>query len=145
MVYSHLMRLTSKQERFIASYKITENAKQSAINAGYSVKSAEQIGSQLIHNPRIVAELDAWRASKREEVTKEDYIDLAMKDYRSLDAVEPNKPRFLEIAGKTLGYIGSNSDQKGQTINNLTQINISGGESQSQIWDLTRKLLGNDA
>ena len=139
------MALTGKQERFIASYKLTENAKQSAINAGYSEKSAEQIGSQLIHNPKIIAELEAWRASKRVEVTKEDFIDLAIKDYRELEVTEPNKPRFLEIAGKTLGYLGAEKAGNAGNALNLTQINISGGESQPQLWDLTRKLLGNDA
>lgn len=139
------MALTSKQAKFVASYQLNPNAKQAAINAGYSEKSAEQIGSQLMHNPKIIAELEAWKASKRVEVTKEDFIDLAIKDYRSLEVTEPNKPRFLDLAGKALGYVGVNNDQKnGQTINNLTQINISGSETREQLWEMTRKLLGNE-
>jgi len=121
-----------------------QNATQAAIKAGYSPKSASQIAWQLMRKPKITAELDAFKRRKREEITKEDYVDLAIKDYRSLDVTEPNKPRFLDIAGKALGYIGANGQEKPQTINNLTQININGAEKQSELWEMTRKLLGND-
>lgn len=136
------MALTSKQERFIASYKLCENGREAAINAGYSLKSADQAAHQNLRNDRIRAEIDAWKASKREEISKEDFVDLAIKDYKALEVTEPNKPRFLEMAGKTLGYLGA--EKPSSTVNNLTQINISGGESQPQLWDLTRKLLGNE-
>jgi len=139
------MRLTSKQERFIACYKLCENGRQAAIDAGYSPKSADQIAHQNLRNDRIMAELEAWRASKREEISKEDFVDLAIKDYKALEVTEPNKPRFLEMAGKTLGYLGAEKAGNAGNTLNLTQINISGGESQPQLWDLTRKLLGNDA
>jgi phage terminase small subunit len=136
------MRLTSKQERFVACYKLCENGRQATIDAGYSPKYADQIAHQNLRNDRIMAELEAWRASKREEISMEDFVVLAIKDYKALEVTEPNKPRFLEMAGKTLGYLGA--EKPSSTVNNLTQININGGESQPQLWDLTRKLLGND-
>lgn len=135
------MGLTSKQAKFVASYQITQNATQSAINAGYSPKSAACIGSQLINNPKIKAEIEEWKAKKAIEITKEDFIDLAIKDYKKLDLTEPNKPRFLDIAGKALGYTGNNGENKPNQTMNLTQININGSESQPQLWELTRKLL----
>lgn len=39
------MALTAKQQRFADEYLIDLNAKQAAIRAGYSSKSAEQQGS----------------------------------------------------------------------------------------------------
>jgi len=122
-----------------------QNATQAAIKAGYSPKSASQIAWQLMRKPKIKDEIEAFNKRKREEITKEDYVDLAMNDYRSLEATEPNKPRFLDIAGKALGYIGANNEgnRANQTVN-LTQINISGTENQPELWELTRKLLGND-
>ena len=41
-----LIRLTPKQERFCAEYIIDLNATQAAIRAGYSKKTARQIGAQ---------------------------------------------------------------------------------------------------
>lgn len=137
------MALTSKQSKFIASYQIIRNATQAAINAGYPEKTAASMGCQLMKNPKIVAELDAWKAKKASEITKDDFIDLAISDFKSLELTEANRPRMLDIAGKALGYIGTGANQPTQTLN-LTQVNISGGESQPQLWDLTRKLLGND-
>ena len=138
------MALTSKQAKFVASYQITHNSTQAAINAGYPAKSAPSIGCQLLKNKKIITELEAWKAKKASEITKEDFVDLAISDYKALKVEEPNKPRFLDIAGKALGYIGANGQEKPQTINNLTQININGAEKQSELWEMTRKLLGND-
>jgi hypothetical protein len=139
--------LNALEAKFIAFLQSDpeQNATQAAIKAGYSEKSAAQIAWQLLRKPKIKAELDAWKAKKREEISKEDFVDMAIKDYRSLDVTEPNKPRFLDIAGKTLGYIGANGDGKqATTINNLTQINFNGSESTGELWEMTRKLLGND-
>jgi phage terminase small subunit len=49
------MSLTEKQKRFADEYLIDLNAKQSAIRAGYSPKSAEQQGSTLLSNPKVSA------------------------------------------------------------------------------------------
>lgn len=139
--------LNALEAKFIAFLQSDPdmNATKAAIKAGYSEKSASQIAWQLLRKPKIKAEIDAWKAKKREEITKEDYVDLAIKDYRSLDAAEPNKPRFLDLAGKALGYIGVNPGQeKPSTINNLTQININQVSGQTEAWELTRKLLGNE-
>lgn len=135
--------LTAKQSKFVASYQLSNNPTQSAINAGYSAKSAPVEGNRLLKNPKILAELEQWRAKKAQDLSKADFVDLAIGDYKNLELTEPNKPRFLDIAGKALGYIGSSGDNRPQTINNLTQINISGSESQKELWEMTRKLLGN--
>lgn len=46
--------LTEKQKIFVAEYIKTKNAKQSAIKAGYSERSADKLGSQLLDKPRVV-------------------------------------------------------------------------------------------
>jgi len=59
-------RLTEKQKRFIDNYIITGNATESAILAGYSKKTAAQIGSEnLIKLDKFLAERHAEIASKR--------------------------------------------------------------------------------
>lgn len=46
--------LTAKQQRFVDEYLIDLNAKQAAIRAGYSEKTAEQIGYQLIQKTLVL-------------------------------------------------------------------------------------------
>lgn len=135
------MGLTSKQAKFVEAYKKLNNSHQAAISAGYSAKSAQIEGCRLLKNPTILQEIAIWKKSRQELLPKEDFIDLALNDYRALEVTEANKPRFLDIAGKALGYIGANNDQKNaQTINN-TQININIDTNQVSLWDSARKLL----
>lgn len=47
--------LTPRQERFVAEYLIDLNAKQAAIRAGYSAKTAEVQGCRLLRNAQVVA------------------------------------------------------------------------------------------
>lgn len=46
-------KLTAKQELFCKEYIIDKNAKQSAIRAGYSKKTAHVTGTQILANPSI--------------------------------------------------------------------------------------------
>lgn len=48
-----LMALTEKQKRFCDEYLIDLNATQAAIRAGYSVKNADKIGSELLGKTRV--------------------------------------------------------------------------------------------
>ena len=137
--------LTSKQAKFVASYQINPIATHAAINAGYSQKSATTIGCQLLSNPKIIAELDAWKAKKRAEITKDDFVDLALNDYKELNVTEPNKPRFLEIAGKSLGYIGNTQPIGASNDNrqvNITMLNLSDEQKKAPaLIDLARSLM----
>lgn len=137
------MALTSKQAKFVSAYQLTHDSTKSAINAGYSEKSAPAIGCQLLANPKIKAELDAWKTKKTAEITKEDFVDLAIGDYKALNIDEPNKPRFLDIAGKALGYLGVNGQEQrpnqSLTINNISLSNNS--DNPNELWDTARRLL----
>jgi phage terminase small subunit len=46
-------KLTEKQKQFVEEYLIDLNATQAAIRAGYSAKTANEKGSQLLTNERI--------------------------------------------------------------------------------------------
>lgn len=136
--------LTDKQSKFIEAYKLLNDPTKAAISAGYSVKTASIEANRLLKSAKILSELDLWRKEKQKQFTKEDFVDLALDSFRKLEITEPNSPRFLDLAGKGAGHIGASNDKGTQTINNLTQINISGTESGAQLWEMTRKLLGND-
>jgi len=69
------MALTAKQERFVAEYLIDLNATQAAVRAGYSEKTARQVGAENLSKPDIsaaIAEAQAKR-SERTEITQ-DYV-----------------------------------------------------------------------
>lgn len=50
--------LTAQQSRFVDEYVKDQNAKQAAIRAGYSPKTAETQGSRLCRNAQVRAEID---------------------------------------------------------------------------------------
>ena len=55
-------KLTQKQQRFVDEYSISGNATQAAIKAGYSKKTAKQMGTENLAKPIIKAELDRRNA-----------------------------------------------------------------------------------
>jgi phage terminase small subunit len=63
---NHLMKLTTKQERFVQEYLIEANAAQAAIRAGYSAKTARFIGAENLTKPNIAAALEKARAERCE-------------------------------------------------------------------------------
>ena len=67
------MTLTAKQERFVEEYLVDLNAKQAAIRAGYSKKTAEVQGSRLLSNAKVAEVVQAGRdkRSKRAELTQD--------------------------------------------------------------------------
>lgn len=69
--------LNDKQKRFVAEYLIDLNATQAAIRAGYSVKTARQVGAENLSKPYI-ADAIAEGAGKRiakAEITAQDVLD----------------------------------------------------------------------
>ena len=57
------MKLTPKQERFVQEYLIDLNATQAAIRAGYSQRTARQIGDENLSKPDIRAAVVARLAA----------------------------------------------------------------------------------
>lgn len=76
------MALTDKQRRFVDEYLVDLNATQAAIRAGYSQKTAGQIGEQNLKKLEIAAAIQKAQAAraKRTEVTQDEVI----KDLREL-------------------------------------------------------------
>lgn len=63
--------LTPKQRRFCDEYLIDLNATQAAIRAGYSEKTAQQIGAENLSKPLIKEYIDARMAEKEEQLIAE--------------------------------------------------------------------------
>lgn len=80
---SERSKLTPKQERFVEEYLIDLNAAAAAIRAGYSEKTADQIGYQLLQKTSVVnaiAEKKAER-SERTGITAADVVQMIQRQY----------------------------------------------------------------
>lgn len=68
--------LTPRQQRFVDAYALCGNAAEAARRAGYSVRTAGQIGQENLKKPAIAAALAARQAMYADElqVTKEDVV-----------------------------------------------------------------------
>lgn len=64
----NVTKMTNKQKRFCDEYLIDLNATQSAIRAGYSPKSAKQIGQENLSKPYLKAYIDERLAEKEKEL-----------------------------------------------------------------------------
>lgn len=79
--------LTAKQQAFVDEYLIDRNATQAAIRAGYSAKTAGQIGDENLKKPQI-AQAIAAAMDDRSERTK---IDADYVLYTIVDTIERSK------------------------------------------------------
>ena len=81
---SDRQKLTPKQERFIEEYLIDLNATQAAIRAGYSSKTAEQQGYQLLQKTTVRNAINERReeSSARVKITQDMVIDGLLREAR---------------------------------------------------------------
>jgi phage terminase small subunit len=120
-------KLTPKQEMFVKEYLVDLNATQAAIRAGYSKKTADRIGPELLGKTcvaRAIEEANQKRAEKLElsaEWVLENLKNVAVRcqqaepvmvfDYSTKEMVETGEYQFdskganraLELIGKHLG------------------------------------------
>lgn len=68
-----MTKLTPKQQRFVEEYSLDKNATQAAIRAGYSKKTAKDIGCQNLAKLYIKEAIDEKlsKQAERVEITKE--------------------------------------------------------------------------
>lgn len=90
--------LTAKQQVFVQEYLVDLNATQAAIRAGYSKRTAEWIGPQLLGKTH-VSEAVQKAMAKREERT-EITQDRVLKEYAKLAFLDPR--RFYDDDGQLL-------------------------------------------
>ena len=99
--------LTTRQLKFIVAYVAMPNATQAAISAGYSRRSAEVTGCQLIRNPKVKAELDRAFAedAKQRGVTKGEIVAAHRREmYNFVDGTPMSRIRAGEALSRLLGY-----------------------------------------
>lgn len=86
--------LNAKQQRFVREYLVDRNATQAAIRAGYSAKTAGQMGFELLKKPEIIEGIKAAEdaLARRNDIKADKIIqrlwDLATADPNDLVRVE---------------------------------------------------------
>jgi phage terminase small subunit len=90
-----MSELTAKQQRFVDEYLIDLNATQAAIRAGYSEKTARQIGEQNLSKLDIQEAIRA-RMKDREQRTKITQ-DMVLQEYAKIAFLDPR--RFYDENG----------------------------------------------
>src|ERR1041385_4004747 len=86
-----LMLINPKRQRFIEEYLVDCNATQAAIRAGYSEKTAEVQGSQLLSMLKV--EIDARLAKNKEELAARSTItkERVVREIARLGLVDPGQ------------------------------------------------------
>ncbi len=75
------MALNPRQKRFVEEYLLDLNAKQAAIRAGYSERSAEVTGSKLLSNPKVSRAIgDAIKKRAERAQLTADYVVKNLKE-----------------------------------------------------------------
>ncbi|SAI62909.1 Terminase small subunit [Bordetella trematum] len=83
------MALTNKQRRFVDEYLVDLNATQAAIRAGYSAKTAGQIGDENLKKPQIAAAIQEAQAERSERVqVTADYVLSRMVEIDQMDVLD---------------------------------------------------------
>jgi phage terminase small subunit len=94
--------LTAKQEAFVEEYLVDRNATQAAIRAGYSQKTAADIGRQLLRKTPVREAIDARQAqiSKKLRIDAEWVERQLVRNHREAHKGQP----IVNNEGEVVGY-----------------------------------------
>ena len=112
-----MAKLTPKQQRFVEEYLIDLNATQAAIRAGYSEKTAKEIGSENLTKPNIakaIAEAQE-KLSNKAQVTVEMVVQGLLNEAKDLSESSTQSARVSAWAhlGKHLGMFKDKIEHTG--------------------------------
>ncbi len=108
-----MAKLTDKQERFVQEYLIDLNATQAAIRAGYSERTAGQIGEQNLKKLEIqnAIHVAQQEISKRNDITIDrvlnEYAKIAFSDVRNILTTDGGLKDAFEWDDETAGAVAS--------------------------------------
>jgi phage terminase small subunit len=108
--------LNARQQKFVNAYLVSGNATSAAVAAGYSEKTAKQIGSRLLTNVDVAAAVNTKqeKAAEKAELTLQSHLDAlnALRD-QAADAEQFSAAVSAEVSrGKAAGLYVERSEQK---------------------------------
>ncbi len=102
--------LTAKQKRFVQEYLVDLNATQAAARAGYSPKTAEQQGYQLLQHPSVSAAIA--NAQEKRAVRTEITQDMVLKELAKIGFADMRK--LLKWYGHASGIDTDEAEETGE-------------------------------
>lgn len=117
--------LTAKQQAFVLEYLVDRNATQAAIRAGYSPKTARQIGEENLSKPDIRAAVDEGlkRLAEKTETAAE-WVRRRLREEAtnfSKDASHSARVRAIELIAKLDGLFELDNRQRTDPVTELLQ------------------------
>ena len=136
-----MANLTPKQQRFVEEYLIDLNATQAAIRAGYSEKTAQEIGSENLSKPMVakaIAEAQE-KLSNKAQVTVEMVVQGLLNEAKDLSEGSTQSARVSAWAhlGKHLGMFKDKIEHTGK--NGEPLMGISDAELDKRIKEAEAK------
>ena len=84
-----MSKLNDKQEMFCLEYLVDLNATKACIRAGYSEKTANRIGSELLTKPHVQERISELKAKRNERVeVNSDWVLTQLVDIHNLDVID---------------------------------------------------------
>ena len=122
-----MANLTPKQQRFVEEYLIDLNATQAAIRAGYSEKTAQEIGSENLSKPMVakaIAEAQE-KLSNKAQVTVEMVVQGLLNEAKDLSDGSTQSARVSAWAhlGKHLGMFKDKIEHTGKDGGPIETVN----------------------
>ena len=146
--------LTAKQQRFVEEYLIDLNATQAAIRAGYSEKTAEQQGYQLLQKTSVSEAIQEAqnKRSERTEITQDRVLkELAkigfsnMLDYMTINNTGDLVPDFSALTRDQAAAISEVTvehymDGRGEDAEEVKRIKFKLSDKRAALVDMGRHL-----
>lgn len=82
--------MSPKQEAFVREYLVDLNATQAAIRAGYSAKTARQVGAENLSKPAIAKAINAGKAQRAERLELK--ADDVLRELQEIAFAKPGTP-----------------------------------------------------
>lgn len=118
-------KLTEKQRLFVHEYLIDLNATQAAIRAGYSEKTAKEIGCENLTKPNIAEAIAKAQAERNKELKVDaKYVLNRLLDIDKLDVLDILDPN---------GCIKPVNEWPKSWRQNISSFEIAGDENQGQV------------
>lgn len=136
-----MAKLNAKQQRFVAEYLVDLNATQAAIRAGYSEKTAKQIGSRLLTNVDIAAaaaeakEKQAERLGITADRVLQELAVVGFSDVWNYEADENGVLSLAENAPKEASRAVASVKHKSRTVNGKDDYSETTHEVEYRLWD----------
>lgn len=123
-----MAKLTEKQLKFVDEYLVDLNATKAAIRAGYSVKTAEQQGYQLLHKTSVANEIAKAQAklSKRTGISQERILrELAKIAFLNLSDIVEWGPEGIKLK--------DSSEVDGTVLQSVTETWLPKGGTKTEV------------